>query len=114
MLASEDHGEVLKRASYPAYTDTVETAHRTLSDSVSRYVDEHREFYDRETLDFPINFQPLKDYERTLTIQKLTLQLALRTADQIEHKSATVSANGHNPPSVGPAPSRTPEPRQAP
>jgi hypothetical protein len=44
MLASEDHGEVLKRASYAAYTDAVETAHRALSDSVARYVDEHREF----------------------------------------------------------------------
>jgi hypothetical protein len=113
MLASEDDSEVLKRASYAAYTDAVKAAYRTLSDSIAQYFNEHREFYDRETLDFPINFRPLKDYERTLKIQKLTLQLALRTADQIEHKLATFPANGHNPSPVAPAASITPEPRQA-
>jgi hypothetical protein len=113
MLVSEDDGEALKRASYAAYTDAVKTAYRTLSDSVAQYFNEHREFYERETLDVPINFRPLKDYERAMKIQKLTLQLALRTADQIEHKLATFPANGHNPSSVTPAASRSPDSRQA-
>jgi hypothetical protein len=113
MLVSDNDTEVLKRASYAAYTDAVKTAHRTLADAVAQYFNEHREFYDREGLDLPINFRPLKDYERALKSQQLTLQLALRTADQIEHKSATFPANGDNPSSVAPAAPRGPEPRQA-
>jgi hypothetical protein len=111
MLASEDDSGMLKRASYAAYTDAVKTAYRTLADSVTQYFDERRD--DREILDIPNNFRPLKDYERTMKIQKLTLQLALQTADQIEQTFATTSANGHDPSPAALAASRSPEPRQA-
>jgi hypothetical protein len=113
MLASDDDSRILERASYAAYADAVKTAYGTLSDSVAQYFNEHREFYDKEILPVPNNFRPLKDYERTLKIQKLTLQLALRAADKIEHESTTFPANGHNTSSVAPAASRGPEPRQA-
>jgi hypothetical protein len=113
MLASDDDSRILERASYAAYSDAVKTAYGTLSDSVAQYFNEHREFHDREILPVPNNFRPLRDYERTLKILKLTLQLALRTADQIEHEPATFPANGDHPSPVSPAASRGPEPRQA-
>jgi hypothetical protein len=111
MLASDDDSGILERASYAAYTDAVKTAHRILADSVTQYFNERRD--GREILDVPSNFRPLKDYERTLKIQKFTLQLALRTADRIEDNLVTTPANGHDLSPVAPAASTSPEPRQA-
>ena len=97
MLAPEDESGILQRASYAAYTEAVKTAYRSLSESIAQYFDEHREFDNKDDLGVPGNFRPLKNYERMLKIQKLTLQLALRAADQLEGKSATIPANGHDP-----------------
>jgi len=66
----------------------LKAAFRTLSTSIDGYLAEHRELYDNESLDVPHNFRPLKDYERTLRIEELTLRLALRAAELSEHKVA--------------------------
>jgi len=100
MFASEDENEILKNASYAAYNEAAKTAFRTLSEAITEYFAEHQELYRTDVLDVPNNFRPLKDYERTLKIQKLTLRLALKTADLSEQKVASsaepfVSANGH-------------------
>ena len=88
MFASEDDSGHAENASYAAYKEAVRAAYKTLSDLITEYFEEHREFYDDEVLDVPVNFRPLKDYERTLKIQKLTLRLALRTAELSQHKIA--------------------------
>jgi hypothetical protein len=100
MFTPEDDRELLKKASYAAYSDAVKSAFRILSDSIAGYLAEHRELYDDDVLDVPHNFRPLKDYERTLRIQELTLRLALKVAELSEHKVANsigtpVHANGH-------------------
>jgi hypothetical protein len=100
MFTPEDESEIVKKASYAAYNEAIKAAFRTLSDSITEYLAEHRELYNDEILDVPRNFKPLKDYERTLRIQKLTLQLTLKTADLNEHKAASSAAmlalaNGH-------------------
>src|SRR5580698_9122489 len=100
MLTPEDDSEIVKKASYAAYNEAVRTAFRTLADSIAEYFFEHRELYNNEVLDVPCNFRPLKDYERALKIQKLTLQLTLKAAELNEHKAANSAAtpvhpNGH-------------------
>jgi len=102
MIASEDDSGHAESASYGAYNEAVKVAYKTLADLIAAYFDEHRELYNGEVLDVPINFRPLKDYERTLKIQKLTLRLALRTAAMSQHKIANslglpVHTNGHSP-----------------
>ena|ERR1700733_6466638 len=99
MPTSEEDSELLKKASYAAYNEAVKAAFRTLSDSIAGYLAEHRELYDNEILDVPNNFRPLKDYERTLRIQELTLRLVLKAAELSEPKLAngmetSVHANG--------------------
>jgi hypothetical protein len=102
MPASEDHSEILKTASYAAYNEAVKIAYKILSDSIAEYFAEHRDLYNNEILNVPNNFRPLKDYERMLKIQGLTLRLALGTADLSEHKIANsaklpIRTNGHSP-----------------
>jgi hypothetical protein len=86
MIASDDDTEILKRACYSAYNDAVRVAYKTLSNAITEYFTEHREFYGNELLNVPSNFKPLRDYERMLKIEKLTLRLALKTADLNEHE----------------------------
>jgi hypothetical protein len=88
MFTPEDHSEILKKASYAAYNEAIRAAFMTLSDLITEYFSEHRDLYDNEILDVPPSFRPLKDYERTLKIQNLTLRLVLRTAEQSDHKVA--------------------------
>lgn len=88
MFTSEGNSEILKKASYAAYNEAIKAAFRTLSASIAGYLAEHRELYDNEVLDVPRNFRPLKDYERTLRIEELTLRLALKAAEPSEHKMA--------------------------
>jgi hypothetical protein len=100
MFASDADNEILKNASYAAYNEAVKTAFRTLSESITEYFSQHHELSGADALDVPNNFRPLKDYERTLKIQKLTLRLALKTADLSEQKVANsaeliVCTNGH-------------------
>jgi hypothetical protein len=106
MPASEDDSEILKKASYAAYTEAVKTAYKALSVAITEYFAEHRDLYSNEILDVPTNFRPLKDYERMLKIQELTLRLALRTANLSEHKLANsanlpIRTNGHSPLTCG-------------
>jgi len=98
MLSPGDDDEFLKKASYAAYNEALKAAFRTLSDSIVEYLAEHRELYDGEILDVPDNFRPLKDYERTLRIQELTLRLTLKVAQQSE---TPVHTNGHGRVPVG-------------
>jgi len=88
MTASEDNSGHAESASYAAYNEAVKAAYKTLADLIIVYFEEHPEFYNNEAPDVPINFRPLKDYERTLKIQKLTLRLALRSAELSQHKIA--------------------------
>ena len=90
MFAPEDENEIAKKASYAAYSEAIKTAFRTLADSITEYLSEHREFYADENLNLPHNFRPLKDYQRTLRIQKLTLQVTLNELN--EHKAANSAA----------------------
>jgi hypothetical protein len=85
MFTPEDDSDILKKASYAAYSEAVKAAYRTLADAIAGYLDEHRELYNNEALDVPHNFRPLKDYQRALRIQKLTLRLALKAAEPSEH-----------------------------
>lgn len=87
-IPDEDHDEILKKASYAAYNEAIRVAFMTLSDLITEYFSQHRELYDNEILDVPPNFRPLKDYERTLKVQNLTLRLVLRTAEQSDHNAA--------------------------
>jgi hypothetical protein len=100
MFTPEDESEIVKKASYAAYNDAIKAAFRILSDSIAEYFDEHRELYNEEILDVPRNFRPLKDYERTLRIQKLALQLTLQVAERNQHE-ATNSAAKLIPPNGG-------------
>jgi hypothetical protein len=86
MIASDEDTEILRRACYAAYNDAVRVAYRTLSNAITDYFTEYREFYDNELLNVPSNFKPLRDYERMLRIEKLTLRLALKTTDLNEHE----------------------------
>ena len=88
MNASEDNGALAVNASYAAYNEAMKAAYKTLANLITDYFDEHRELYNDEVLDVPINFRPLKDYERSLKIQKLTLRLTLKTAELSQHKMA--------------------------
>jgi hypothetical protein len=85
MFTSEDDRGHAAKASYAAYDEAVRVAYKTLADLITDYFEEHPEFYKNEVLDIPINFRPLKDYERTLKIQKLTLHLTLKTAELSQH-----------------------------
>jgi hypothetical protein len=81
-----------------------------LSDSITDYFDQNHEQFNKEILEVPNKFRPLKDYERTLKIQKLALRLALRTAELNEYKIADspelpVHTNGRGPLPAVPAPS---------
>ncbi len=88
MIASEDNSGYAGNASYAAYGEALKAAYKTLADLITDYFEENPEFYNNEAPDVPVNFRPLKDYERTLKIQKLTLRLALRTAELSQHKIA--------------------------
>jgi hypothetical protein len=88
MFDDEDDSGHAEKASYAAYNEAVKYAYKTLADSITDYFDEKRERYNQEILSVPDNFRPLKDYERAMKIQKLTLRLALRTAEQSGHKVA--------------------------
>ena len=88
MFTPDDHTEILRKASCAAYNEAIRVAFMTLSDLITEYFSEHPELYEKEILDVPPNFRPLKDYERTLKIQNLTLRLVLRTTEQSDHKVA--------------------------
>ena len=92
MFAPEDENEIVKKASYAAYSEAIKAAFRTLADSITEYFSEHREFYAGENLNLPHNFRPFKDYQRTLRIQKLTLQVTLGAAELNEHNAADNAA----------------------
>jgi hypothetical protein len=92
MPAPEDVSEYRKNASYAAYNEALKAAFRTLSDAIAQYFSEHRQLYDDEILDVPDNFRPLKEYERTLRIEELTLRMTLKVAQQ---NKTTVHTNGH-------------------
>ncbi len=81
MTDTENDGGALKKACYAAYHESVRNAYKALSDSITEYFEGHSELYANETLNVPRSFRPLKEYERTLRIQKLTLALALRTVE---------------------------------
>src|SRR5205823_8913580 len=94
-------GRYYRNAAYAAYTEAVKDAHKVLSDSIMSYFEEHRELYDTEIVVMPKTFRPLKEYERSLKIQNLTLRLALGTAGLSDTKVANnvgepVHANGHS------------------
>ena len=100
MIDTENDSEVLKKACYAAYQESVRHAYKVLSDSLTEYFEEHAELYANETLDVPRNFRPLNEYKRTLRIQKLTLTLALRTVElrEFEEPSSValpVRSTGH-------------------
>jgi hypothetical protein len=88
MSAAESDIGALRTASYAAYSEAVITAFGALSASITEYFEEHHELYANEPLDVPRNFRPLRDYERTLRVQKLTLRLALKTAELMERDMA--------------------------
>jgi hypothetical protein len=92
MFAPEDENEIVKKASYAAYSEAIKAAFRALADSIAEYLTEHRELYADENLNLPHNFRPLKDYQRTLRIQKLTLQMTLNAVELNEHKTANSAA----------------------
>jgi hypothetical protein len=92
MFTPEEENEIVRKASYAAYNDAIKAAFRTLADAVAEYLAQHRELYDDEILDVPRNFRPLKDYERTLRIQKLSLQMTLQAAERNQHKAANSAA----------------------
>jgi D-mannonate dehydratase len=92
MFTPEEESEIVKKASYAAYHDAIKAAFRTLSDAIAEYLAQHRELYDAEILDVPRNFRPLKDYERTLRIQKLALQMTLQAAERNQHEAANSAA----------------------
>jgi hypothetical protein len=91
--ADSDIG-ALRAAAYTAYSEAVIIAFRTLSASITEYFEEHHELDASEPLEVPRNFRPLRDYERTLRVQQLTLRLALKTAELMERDMA----NGAEPP----------------
>lgn len=100
MFTLEDDGEALKKASYAAYNEAIRAAYKALANSVDEYFTERHALHDHEILDVPQNFRPLRDYERALKIQKVTLRLALRAADVSEHQASNntkspVHPNGH-------------------
>jgi hypothetical protein len=108
MFAPEDENEIVKKASYAAYSEAIKAAFRTLADSITEYLTENRELYDDENLNLPHNFRPLKDYQKTLRIQKLTLQVTLNAAELNERKAADSAAtlappNGSSRSPVAPA-----------
>jgi hypothetical protein len=80
MFDAEDETNMLQKASYAAYDEALRAAYRALSSSITDYFEENPELYAKEALGVPRNFRPLREYERTLKIQKLTLQLAIRTS----------------------------------
>ena len=88
MLTSEDVRGRAEGASYAAYNEAVRAAYRVLADLITQYLEEHPELYNREILEVPANFRPLKEFERTLRIQELILRLAIRAAEHSEHKAA--------------------------
>jgi hypothetical protein len=88
MFPSDDENGRGKDAPYAAYHEAVKLAYKTLADLITAYFDEYPKLYNGEALDVPVNFWPLRDYERTLKIQKLTLGLALKIAEQSQHKVA--------------------------
>jgi len=101
MSYTEDDGGTLQKACYAAYSDALRGAYKTLSEAISQYFDEHRDLYRDRDFDVPQNFRPLKDYERTLKIQGVTLRLALKAAEMGEYgvpKNAEISihTNGHS------------------
>lgn len=115
MFASEDDTGHAENASYAAYSEAVKGAYRTLADLITNYFDEHRELYNDAVLDVPINFRPLRDFERTLRIQKLVLRLALKTAELGRPEAANgiglpVHANGRGGLPVALAPPAAQEP----
>src|SRR5215213_2403648 len=81
MTDTENDGGALKKACYAAYHESVRDAYKVLLASITEYFEGHSELYANETLNVPRNFRPLKEYERTLGIQKLTLALAFRTVE---------------------------------
>jgi hypothetical protein len=88
MFTSDDENGHGKDAPYAAYNEAVKAAYKTLADLITAYFDEYPKLYNGEALEVPVNFWPLRDYERTLKIQKLTLRLALKIAEQSQHKIA--------------------------
>ena len=81
MIDTENDSGALKMACYAAYHESVRQAYKVLSDSITEYFEGRAELYVNETLNVPRNFRPLKEYERALKVQKLTLTLALRTVE---------------------------------
>jgi hypothetical protein len=101
MSYTEDDGETLQKACCAAYSDAIRGAYKILSDSISQYFDENRDFYRSRIFNVPQNFRPLKDYERTLRIQRVTLRLALKAAEMGEYDvpdnpEISIHTNGHS------------------
>jgi hypothetical protein len=101
MSYTEDDGEIFQKACCAAYSDAIRGAYKTLSDSISQYLDENRDLYGSRVFDVPRNFRPLKDYERTLKIQRVTLRLALKAAEMGEYdvpnnSAISIHTNGHS------------------
>ena len=89
MLTSGDARGEAEGASYAAYNEAVKAAYKASADLITEYFEEHPELYNKEVLDIPVKFRPVRDFERTLRIQKLTLQLAIRAAEHSQHKAAS-------------------------
>jgi hypothetical protein len=100
MSYTEDDGGTLQKACYAAYSDALRSAYKTLSESISEYFDENRSLHGSGAFDIPLNFRPLKDYERTLKIQQITLRLALKAVeigeyDVLNKMEISIHTNGH-------------------
>ena len=89
MAILQDDGGHAEHALQAAYDEAVKFAYRTLAAAVTDYFDEHPTVYKNESFNVPENFRPLRDYEKTLKIQKLVLRLALKTAASAEFGVAT-------------------------
>jgi hypothetical protein len=100
LLTSEDDRGEAEGASYAAYNEAVRAAYKALADLITEYFEEDPELYKQEVLDVPVNFRPLRDFERILRIQKLTLHLAIKAAERSQHRARSSTgpsdqASGH-------------------
>jgi hypothetical protein len=97
-----------EQASQRAYDEAVKVAYNTLASAVTDYFDEYRSVLKNENFNIPENFRPLRDYERTMRIQKFVLRLALKTAASAEYGvtsdgvDLTGYANDHRSPAAVP------------
>ena len=88
MSISRDDSGHAEQALQAAYDEAVKAAYRTLATAVTDYLEENRAAYKNENFNVPENFRPLRDYEKTLKVQKLVLRLALKAAASAEYGMA--------------------------